>query len=117
MNIIMCESSDIDVLYDEWALAFEGTTLDDENLKWLIRWIENHNCKMIREDFYVITGKLMNEKYNLTGDNAYPNDCNILCIKQSDLTNVDGIIIPRFEIGGRWITDVINNNLAREERD
>ena len=58
----------------------------------------------------------MNEKYHLTGDNAYKDELTILCIKQEDLSNVKGIIIPRFEIGGRWLDDVIENNISREQR-
>ena len=117
MNIINCEDQDIDVLYDKWALAFEGTTVDESNLKWLINWFEEHNCKMVKENFYVVTGRQMNEKYHLTESNAYPNSLNILCVKQEDLSSIDGIIIPRFDIGGRWFNDIVDNNLARERRN
>ncbi len=55
----------------------------------------------------------MNKVYHLTGDNAYKDSLNILCIKLSDLSNVAAIVIPRFEIGGRWYDDVVNNNARR----
>lgn len=116
MEIKRCNSSDIDELYNGSALTFEGTTVDDDNLKWLINWFESYDCKMINEDFYVITGKQMNEKYHLTGDNAYKNELTILCIKLDDLSNVKNIIMPRFEIGGRWFDDVVDNNISREQR-
>ena len=113
-NIIDCKESDLKDLYDGDALTFEGTSIDDDNLEWLVNWLKEHDCEMKQPDFYVIKGKLMNKVYHLTGDNAYKDSLNILCIKLSDLSNVAAIVIPRFEIEGRWYNDVVNNNARRE---
>lgn len=113
-NIIHCTADDLQALYDDSALTFEGTTLSDDNLYFLVRWMGSCNCHMLKQDFYVVSGKLMNEHYGLTGSNAYPDDLNILCIKLSDLDNYQGIVMPRFMIGGRWFDDVVDNNLDRE---
>ena len=94
-NIIECKEADLQDLYDGSALTFEGTTLDDDNLEFLIRWFNEHDCDMKVKNFYKVTGKLMNDTYHLTGDNAY---------------------IPRFELGGRWFDDIVENN-ARREKD
>lgn len=115
MNIIYCKDSDIEELKEGSALTFEGTCIDDDNLEWLMKWFEEHDCKMLRDDFYVIKGKQMNDKYGLTGNNRYNDDLNILCVKLSDLSQINNIIMPRFEIGGRWLDDVIDNNLYREK--
>ena len=117
MNIIKCTDADLDAMYKNWDLCFEGCVINEENLGCYKKWFEDHNCKMLKEDFYVITGKQMNEKYHLTGSNAYPDDINIMCVKQEDLSNVDAIIIPRFKIGGRWFTDVVDNNAYHEEQN
>lgn len=115
MNIIeVTDKNILDEFYEKSALTFEGTTIDDENLKWLINWLKEHNCEMIKEDFYVISGKTMNNYYHLTGDNAYPDSLTILVIKLEDLSNPDNIYIPRFEIGGRFFTDIVDNNARRE---
>ena len=114
-NIIECKEADLQDLYDGSALTFEGTTLDDDNLEFLIRWLNEHDCDMKVKNFYKITGKLMNDTYHLTGDNAYPNMLTILCIKLDDLTNPSNIFIPRFELGGRWFDDIVENNARREE--
>lgn len=113
-NIINCTEKDLDELYSNSALTFEGTCTDEENLNWLVNWFEEHNCQMKTDNFYVITGKLMNNYFKLTGKNAYPKNLTILTVKLSDLTNLGGIILPRFEIGGRWFDDVVDNKLAHE---
>ena len=105
-----------DEFYEKWSLTFEGTTIDDSNLNWLINWFKEHNCNMIKEDFYVIKGRMMNDYYHLTGDNAYPDNINILVIKLEDLENPDGIYRPRFEIGGRFFNDICDNNARRERQ-
>ena len=115
MNIIRCtKSSDLADLYKSDALTFEGVIIDDDAFEYLVHWLEANDCRMLNDDFYVIKGKLMNETYVLTGNNQYNDDLNILCIKLSDLSNVSGIAIPRFDIGGRWFTDVVDNNISRE---
>ena len=113
-NIIDCKESDLKDLYDGSALTFEGISIDDSNLEWLVNWLKEHDCEMKQPDFYVIKGKLMNKVYHLTGDNAYKDSLNILCIKLSDLSNVAAIVIPRFEIEGRWFDDVVDDNARRE---
>lgn len=116
-NIINCTEADLNNLYEENALTFEGTTITEDNLTWLVNWLKDHNCEMKHYDFYVIAGKLMNDFYELTGDNAYPESLTILTIKLSDLTNVGAICIPRFELGGRWFNDVVDNNAMREKNN
>lgn len=116
MNIIeVTDTNLLDEFYEKWSLTFEGTTVDEENFKWLINWFEKYDCKMLKEDFYVIKGKLMDDYYGLTDENAYPYDCNIVVIKLEDLSNPEKIYVPRFEIGGRFYNDVIDNNLRREQ--
>ena len=114
MNIIeVKDTSLLDEFYDKWSLTFEGTTIDEANLNWLINWFKEYNCTMIKEDFYVVSGKMMNDYYHLTGDNRYADNLNILVIKLEDLDNPDGIYRPRFEIGGRFFTDIIDNILRK----
>lgn len=114
MQVIDCDDKMIDEMYEKWALTFEGTTIDHDNLEWLINWFKTNGSPMIKEDFYVIKGRQMNEKYGLTESNAYPDNLNILCIKLEDLEDHTKIAMPRFEIGGRWFTDIVDNNASRQ---
>ena len=56
----------------------------------------------------------MNTKYGLTESNAYPDNLNILSIKLEDLKDPNKLAIPRFEIGGRWFNDIVDNNARRQ---
>ena len=53
----------------------------------------------------------MNEQYGLSGSNAYPEDCTIVSV--TDINQM-AITIPRFEVGGRWFDDIVDNNTRRE---
>ncbi len=93
------------------ALTLEG--LAEESFGEFIKWIEKYT-KLCNKIIYVIKGSTMNSIYNLTGNNKYPSDCTIASVKLSDMENYSSIILPRFNIGGRWLDDIIANNLDRE---
>lgn len=94
------------------ALTIEG--LSEESIPDFMDWVKKYT-PMKKEIAYVIKGKTMNCIYNLTGNNAYPNDCTIVSIKLEDMKNSGAIVIPRFEIGGRWFDDIVNNNSMRDK--
>lgn len=104
-----------DEFYDDSALTIEGLGLDslDDYANYL-----DDICGL--EDgavFHVIDGNEMNDFYMLSGKNAYPGDLHIVVIKLSDLVNPDKIILKRFEFGGRWFDDVVDNNARREHKE
>lgn len=102
-------------LYNNSALTIEGLKADEENLTALLDWIKKHT-PLKRERVYTIEGRVMNREYGLTGDNAYPNeDCTIVCVNLEDMENFGAIVVPRFQIGGRWFNDVVENNRRMEE--
>ena len=57
----------------------------------------------------------MNINYGLTGTNKYKDDLTIVSIKNEDIKDLSAIIMPRFEVGGRWFDDVVDNNVRREK--
>lgn len=63
----------------------------------------------------IIKGKTMNDVYMLTGNNKYPDDCTIVSIKLEDMENSMAVVIPRFNIGARWLDDIVMNNATREK--
>lgn len=105
----------LDELYNGSALTFEGVSLDKESINGLVEWLKEHSEISNPLPIYVIKGKFMNESYNLTGNNKYNEDLNIISIKLSDIKQVDAIIIPRFQVGGRWFDDIVDNNESREK--
>lgn len=102
--------------YNNSALTFEGCAQSTENIEFLTNWLKEHKAN-VNDDihYHWITGKEMNEHYGLTESNAYPDYLNILVVEPMDI-NLGAVIMPRFEIGGRWFDDVIDNNLRREGR-
>ena len=93
------------------ALTIEGLT--EDSIKDFIGWVKQYT-PMINETAYIIKGKTMNTVYGLTGDNAYPDDVNIVSIKLEDMENSMAVVMPRFQIGARWFDDIVMNNAARE---
>lgn len=93
------------------ALTLEG--LAESSIDEYLDWIEEHT-KLKTRKAYVIRGKLMNDLYKLTGDNAYPDSLTIVAVDLDDIEDVNKIVLPRFEINARWLDDIIENNLERE---
>lgn len=105
-NIISQE--EIDVLGA--ALTFEGLELTYDNINAMFNWIESLT-PIYTKRFYLIKGSVLNRICGLYDEDAYNNDLNIICVDLNDLENANKLIIPRFSVGGRWLNDVIANNI------
>ena len=114
-RIKVTTKAQLDALYEDWSLTVEGLRPDGKNLKELLDWVRELT-PLRREDVYTVEGAVMNREYGLTGTNTYPEtDCTLVCVKLADMENPDRVTMPRFQIGGRWFTDVVDNNRRREE--
>ena len=103
----------LDALYNQSALTWEGLSSDEENLGAVKDWLEEHGAILENTEptFNIITGDLMNTIYGLTDSNSYPEDLSIVSV--TDI-NQAKVTIPRFEVGGRWFDDIVDNNARRE---
>lgn len=114
MNIINVSTTEqLNNLYEQSALTWEGLLADEENLNAVKEWL-NTNGAIIADTeptFHIITGELMNSTYGLTGDNAYAEDLTIVSV--TDINQM-AVVIPRFQVGGRWFDDIVANNAMRE---
>lgn len=116
MKIIYVSTKEqLDALYNQSALTWEGLTSDEENLNAVKDWLNSHGALLESTEptFHIITGELMNDAYGLTDSNSYADDLTIVSV--TDI-NMAKIIIARFEVGGRWFDDIVDNN-ARRERE
>ena len=96
------------------ALTWEGLRLDD--LPAVTEWMSKCGAKFKDgASVYVTKGKDMNAAEGLTGSNAYPDDLNIVSFRLEDIENWQALMLPRFEVGGRWMDDILDNNRSREE--
>lgn len=104
----------LDALYNEGALTWEGLIADEENLEAAYTWLKDHHALIEGKEplFHITKGKVMNENYGLTGTNAYPDDLTIVSV-----TNIEDfqIAFARFRVGARWFSDIVDNNAIREE--
>ena len=115
MNIIKVTTrAQLDELYKDWSLTMEGFSPEEANLRDLLDWVRELT-PLKREDIYTIEGAVMNREYGLTGTNAYPDkDCTLVCVKLADMEHPKRVTMPRFQIGGRWFYDIVENNARRE---
>ena len=104
----------LDELYNEGALTWEGLSTSEDNLNAVMEWLKDHKAIIegVEPTFHITTGRLMNKYYGLTGDNAYHNDLSIVSV--TDIIDYQ-VAIARFEVGGRWFDDIVDNNVRRRE--
>jgi hypothetical protein len=99
----------LDEFFNTSAFTFEGIDITDKfSNSRLAKSICDNGYKEDEVLGYWFTGKEMNEKYHLTGDNAYPDDLTFLVIPK--------FYNPMYKLmcGARWFDDIVDNNLRRE---
>ena len=84
---------------EEWKKGYQEL-LDKEEIGTIKEWI-------------TFKGKDMNETYNLTGRNAYPEDITFLAFSLDSL-NVGKLAIFKLKMQDRWFDDIVDNNRRRE---
>ena len=101
---------ELDNLYKNSALTIEG--LAEDSICDFVEWLKD-NTDILTEDLtvYVTKGKIMNDNYYLTGNNRYQDDLSLVSVVDINLMKVT---FKRFEIGGRWFDDIVDNNASRE---
>ena len=106
--------SELEYLYNHSALTWEGLVTTEDSLSQLSDWLKSKDALTSEPSFYVITGKFMSDYYKLTGTNRYQDDLNIVSV-DPECINLGKVIIARFESGGRWFDDIVDNNASHEE--
>ena len=116
-KILVKTREQLDDLIKDSALTWEGLKMDtEEDYKQVTDWMREHGANPKTENVYITEGKTMNALENLTGSNAYPNDLSIVSFKLSEIENAGALCLPRFDVGGRWMDDIVENNRRREGR-
>lgn len=103
----------LNMLYNDSALTMEGLKIDSvpEFIQWVRQYTQFKTTDIV---YYVIKGSVMNRYYYLTGNNRYPDDLTIVSLRLSDMIEPLKLAVPRFQIGGRWFDDIVDNNARRQ---
>jgi hypothetical protein len=111
IKVIKCDAKRLQELVDKSAFTIEG--LAESSFGDLLDWIEQHT-KMKTRRVFLTAGALANSEWGLHGDNAYSDDLNIVSVLLDDMEDWKKIVMPRFQIGARWMDDIRDNNVRRE---
>lgn len=105
-------TAEFDRFYDEWSLTFLGVARESEKdlaeLLLPFRQDASRPVEMVR-----FSGAQMNRHYGLTGDNRYQDTLTCYAVETANI-DAGRVAIPRFAVGGRWFTDIVDNKRRRE---
>ena len=87
---------------EEWKTGYQKM-LEKEGIGNVTEWIH-------------FTGKEMNDTYNLTGNNRYPDDLNFLAFPLANM-NIGKLAMFKIQMGDRWFDDIVDNNARRERHE
>lgn len=114
MEIVHVKTEEeLEYLYKDGSLTLEG--LREDYIPDFMDFLKE-NTTVHRERVFLISGSFMNNKYGLTGKNAYKQDCNIVCVSSEDIDE-SPIIIKKYEIDGKWFNDIVDNNARWQEKE
>lgn len=99
----------LDKFFMESTFTFEGLDVSKKNdLKKLEKVFREHGYTKDVFLMYWFSGKEMNEKYKLTGDNRYPDDLTFVTIPEYYNPML------KMLVGARWFDDIVQTNLETE---
>lgn len=110
-KIVNCDAAELERLVEGSALTIVG--LAESSIDDFLDWIEGLAGLKTRRA-YVTKGGLANREWGLTGGNRYNDDLNIVSVKLDDMRDWNKIVLPRMQVGGRWMDDIKDNNVRRE---
>ena len=114
-KIIVNTREQLDELIRDSALTWEGLAMEsDEDYEAVVSWMRSKGASPKTDNVYITMGKTMNGLESLSGKNAYPDDLTIVSFKLSEIEHTAKLWIPRLQVGGRWMDDIVENNRRRE---
>ena len=110
-EVINATESDIQALEKGSAFTWEGMTTSEDNLQSIVDFFkENTPTVKLPIKFYIWSGKTMNDLYSLTKGVAYPDDLSFVSIPLDCWPDLGNLPIIKFQVGARWLDDIVNNN-------
>lgn len=99
------------------AFTFEGCSLSNKNLETIVNIFKANTDITLPVNFFIWSGKTMNELYNLHNDNAYPDGLHFVAVDLNNWSSMRNL--PGLKIGmkARWLDDIVDNNAYRERNN
>ena len=117
IKIISADETKIRELENGSAFTWEGLSGLENDKETIVNSFKEEKVLADVEtfEFYTWKGELMNQIYQLTGSNAYPEDLTFVSIPLSMFNNNIGkLALVKFQLGARWLDDIVDNNARRE---
>ena len=117
IKIISADETKIRELENGSAFTWEGLSSLENDKETIVNSFKEEKVLADVEtfEFYTWKGELMNQIYQLTGSNAYPEDLTFVSIPLSMFNNNIGkLALVKFQLGARWLDDIVDNNARRE---
>lgn len=118
MDAIELDMETIEQAYDGWYYTILGAGGDlNEWMEGLQGIFEEEGIGKVKQ-WYHTTGKVLNDKWDLTGNNRFKNNLSILMFDYEGM-NVPKLAMFKLRAGDRWFTDIIDNSVrfSHPERD
>ena len=112
--VVNASEDDIRQLCDNSAFTWEGFIADDEHFNKITDDLVEKTNINLPVTFYIWKGKLFNEMYGLTGDNAYQDDLTFAAISLDNWSTLGNLPIYKIDVGARWLDDIVDNNAERQ---
>lgn len=110
-EVINATESDIQALEKGSAFTWEGMATSEDNLQSIVDFFkENTPTVKLPIKFYIWSGKTMNDLYSLTKGVAYPEDLSFVSIPLDCWPDLGNLPIIKFQVGARWLDDIVDNN-------
>lgn len=118
-NNLISESlndSDLDKAYNGSYYTITGCGGDLQEWKDGYQELLNKEGIGTIKEWITFKGSDMNNKYHLTGDNAYPEDLTFLAFSLDGL-DMGKLAMFKLKMEDRWFDDIVNNNAERENKN
>jgi len=103
---------DFDKMYNGSYYTIEGAGGDiNEWKEGYQNWFDERGIGKIKE-WFMFSGKDVNDYYGFVGKNRYPDDLTILTFPLDDL-DIGKLAMFKLQMGDRWFDDIIDNTLRR----
>ena len=110
MELIELNNENIDQAYDGWFYTILGCGGDPK--EWMHEYQKLLDYEKIGQvhQWYKTTGKVLNDKWDLTGNERFKDDLSILMFDYKGM-NIGKLAIFKLKMCDRWFTDIIDNSV------